>query len=371
MAQPLKKKTVKDLNIDVVNLAKKFKDFEELLKRITILTDIKDLEEKIVALNENDEFNRKVKTLEEVVLKHTNILNDLKKENTKKIADESFQCIVCNKKFGTREEIKAHKKKSHPKQSKCNYCEEVFDQSHKLEKHLETHKKKDLKCKICSKEFYLEWRLKKHTLSHEQTSIKYCHYFNNDKVCPYEEIGCMFRHEKSKPCKFNEFCKNKLCPFQHNLRKESIDQTAKQVPKNGKTNVDDLDMSKQTESQPINPVRISCKVCFRWVKDESDLENHMVNEHNIESCSESEDSEFEAEDLECDDCGLVSIDFDAYIEHRGRGDCVLYCNFCDKTFKDEKDLEKHIAKHCVNCCKEFSTQKLHDAHKKKCRVKST
>ena len=32
MAQPLKKKTDKDPNVDVESLAKKFKDFEELLK---------------------------------------------------------------------------------------------------------------------------------------------------------------------------------------------------------------------------------------------------------------------------------------------------------------------------------------------------
>ena len=191
----------------------------------------------------------------------------MKNKNTKKQAKESIECVVCDKKFETKEEINDHKKKYHLKQFKCKYCEEVFDKSYKLEKHLETHKKKDLKCNICSKEFHLEWRLKKHTLSHEQTSVKHCHYFNNDKVCPYEEIGCMFRHKKSEPCKYKEFCKNKLCPFQHNLRTESIDKTSDKAPEN----VDDLDMSNHTKSQPTKPIRISCKICFRWTKDEQDL----------------------------------------------------------------------------------------------------
>ena len=162
--------------------------------------------------------------------------------------------------------------------------------------------------------------------------MKHCHYFNNDKVCPYEEIGCMFRHEKSEPCKYKEFCKNKLCPFQHNLRTESIDKTSDKAPEN----VDDLDMSNHTKSQPTKPIRISCKICFRWTKDEQDLENHTIKEHTTNSDIESEDSETEPEeDLECEQCGMVSPDFDSYIEHRGRGDCVLYCKFCDKTFKEE------------------------------------
>ena len=178
-------------------------------------------------------------------------------------------------------------------------------------------------------------------------------------MCPYEEIGCMFMHEVSEQCKFKELCINKLCPFKHNFRTESTDKT-REIPEN----VNDLNMSNHTK-----PVRISCKVCFRWMKGEQDLENHMVKEHGTNSHIENDDSETEPEeDLECEECGMVSPDFDSYLDHRGRNDCVLYCNFCDKTFKDEDHLKKHESQHCVNCCKEFSTQKMLDTHKKKCHA---
>lgn len=44
----------------------------------------------------------------------------------------------------------------------------------------------------------------------------YCHYFNNDKNCPYEKIGCKFVHETSKLCRNGDRCPKKLCYFQHN-----------------------------------------------------------------------------------------------------------------------------------------------------------
>ena len=53
-------------------------------------------------------------------------------------------------------------------------------------------------CTLCDKTFHRKWRLAKHELAHNSLNVKFCHYFNNGKDCPYEEIGCMFKHEPSK-----------------------------------------------------------------------------------------------------------------------------------------------------------------------------
>ena len=87
------------------------------------------------------------------------------------------------------------------------------------------------------------------------------------------------------------------------------------------------------------------------------------NELNSNTFSESEEEE---EDLECDECGKVSDNFDEYIEHRGKGDCVYWCNHCDKFFRQEDDLKKHVDKHCTNCDKEFETKKACNSHKTTC-----
>ena len=45
----------------------------------------------------------------------------------------------------------------------------------------------------------------------------FCHYFNNNKQCPYEGKvgGCRFRHEKSIPCRDKDQCSRRLCQFIH------------------------------------------------------------------------------------------------------------------------------------------------------------
>ena len=112
------------------------------------------------------------------------------------------------------------------------------------------------------------------------TDIKFCHYFNNKKDCPYEEIGCMFKHAKSDNCWFKEHCKNKLCQYAHDVEKITND-TTEEVPleaaeSNEDKNTseknaisDNLTESDQPKSQPTKP-KISCKTCFRWMKDEND-----------------------------------------------------------------------------------------------------
>ena len=200
----------------------------------------------------------------------------------------------------------------------------------------------------------------------------YCHYFNNKKTCPFEEVGCMYKHAKSGNCWFKDLCKNKLCQYAHDVKKTANDTTVKaHIEETENTISDNLD---QPKSQPTKPDRISCKVCFRWMNDENDLKNHMaLNCKNSDEQYEQNDydseseSETEEEDLECDECGKVSENFDAYIEHRGKGDCVFWCNNCDKFFRQEEDLKKHVDKHCTNCGKQFETKKACTSHMTTCR----
>ena len=65
----------------------------------------------------------------------------------------------------------------------------------------------------------MKWRLDKHEKAHTLENIKFCHYFNNEKNCPYEEVGCMFKHEQSQVCRYKDNCSNKLCQFHHRKKK--------------------------------------------------------------------------------------------------------------------------------------------------------
>ena len=92
----------------------------------------------------------------------------------------------------------------------------MFHKNCDLESHLnKDHKPQKFECEKCDKTFVLKWRLIKHQRIHNSPKIKKCHYFNNQKTCPFEQIGCMFLHLPAGECRNRESCTNKLCSFEH------------------------------------------------------------------------------------------------------------------------------------------------------------
>ena len=48
-------------------------------------------------------------------------------------------------------------------------------------------------------------------------NLRFCQYFNNSEMWPFQEIGCMFKHEKSPQNKYKHICHRKLCQYQHKV----------------------------------------------------------------------------------------------------------------------------------------------------------
>ena len=95
-----------------------------------------------------------------------------------------------------------------------------FDEKWKFKAHKKTCKQ--YSCDQCDKIYKTENTHEKHTkIAHEQIKI-YCHYFNNEKPCPYNE-ECIFIHEKTDVCKYGENCGRTLCMFQHEESEDSSD----------------------------------------------------------------------------------------------------------------------------------------------------
>ena len=163
-----KKKTVSELNKIVENLEEKVKHLEEEVKNM------KKLEEKLKHLEENIKIFKS----------HSN--KESESLGSKRV-QESVKCRKCDCNFKTTKLLRDHMKSNHMSVIKCNACDITFDAHWKLEKHLskEHNKEKTFDCEVCDQSFYTNWRLKKHTQSHDEHDIKYCHYFNNSKKCPY------------------------------------------------------------------------------------------------------------------------------------------------------------------------------------------
>ena len=132
--------------------------------------------------------------------------------------DRHFKCEMCEKIFANKEQLIQHKKTEHRKSKTCRICEQHFEENFKLEEHLiNVHKKsKGYNCMQHNCSLILKWRLKKHEEGHRSgIQVKTCHYFNNNKICPYEIVGCMFKHTEAKKCSKQSRCSNKKCQFRH------------------------------------------------------------------------------------------------------------------------------------------------------------
>ena len=127
-------------------------------------------------------------------------------------------CKVCKKRFKVREDLVCHMKSDHePRLIVCKICNTNFDDNFKLEDHLmnEHQKSKQKECDFCEKKFLFGWRLRKHMYIHNGGKQRMCHFFNNGKICPFEERGCKFLHVESKECKSKTTCNTTMCQFRH------------------------------------------------------------------------------------------------------------------------------------------------------------
>ena len=81
---------------------------------------------------------------------------------------------------------------------KCDSCSESFKRISDLENHIKSRHEdyKTFQCDHCCKNFVTNWRLEKHKKMHYQTHVKKCQQYTRREYCPYNELGCKFRHEE-------------------------------------------------------------------------------------------------------------------------------------------------------------------------------
>jgi len=217
---------------------------KDIHKRITLKgidAELELLEERVKKLEEKDasdvrddarevpdKVQEKLNGIEDIVKSYDKKIGDLEREllqarhNSNIEKDNDLKGIdgeVCDKTLIVKPNLKGQAKTRHSKTYECEFCKETFTESWKMEEHLKHHgNERPFKCSICDKGFYLKWRMEKHTSDH-RVDIKFCHYYNNDKPCPYDKVGCKFKHENAPECRFNLRCTFKLCQFTHTKKK--------------------------------------------------------------------------------------------------------------------------------------------------------
>ena len=317
--------------------------------------EVEDLKKEIVWLREY---------IETVKADVTMKINDVKKDSRAMNNETLIKCFKCEKTFQTKPLLMNHMTESHKKDRKCNQCDITFIQMNDLEHHIKSiHQAKlNFKCDQCDKRFFTDWRLQKHKRMHSTTGKK-CHYFNNGKFCPYEELGCRYKHEVSQKCKFDDKCRKSLCQYVHtaafnrpeepqiisNLKDVKVISPIDYISYDPE---DDSDIFKdeqyQTYEEDENFVEyIDSKEIFYNKHRSKNLPDDLINGNEIESVvglrlKETTDSYFP-----CDACEFTSTNMTThkahYIEKHGNIENKFKCVVDKCDFKS--DIPKNVIIH--------------------------
>ena len=253
-----------------------------------------------------------------------------------------------------------HIRKEHPKVHNCDNCDEKFDDSWKLELHMKTHKSiTPLKCNICEKLFYVNWRLKKHIASHSESN-KCCHYFNNGKLCPFEDVGCKYKHEDSQKCKFNNNCRFKLCQFKHSDKIDAFDgknikcDVCEYMARNGEEIIKHKKLAheyqKYIEMDESEKYEVNELICFNtcWQGDhkcyDKDEDNELLGV-DVKKIKEDFRNCVEEDTFKCEMCEFTSSTLKKVKGHfvnNHRNDYQLECWKCAKRCTTIFELRKHV-----------------------------
>ena len=141
------------------------------LKMIIVEDILKKVFELKRTANELEAFATKLKKSMNIYIE-TESTQVIEKKRRKLQNYEPVICDVCDTKCKTLSDLEIHIKASHAEH-------QIYE------------------CYECSKTFVTEWRLHRHRSIHSDEKTRQCIYFRKQITCPYDELGCKFRHSTS------------------------------------------------------------------------------------------------------------------------------------------------------------------------------
>ena len=305
-----RQKTVKELNVDVNNLVEKLNELKEEMDSM------------------KTEYEKRIKAIEE--------------KNNEVEFNKRYLCKKCGESFEKHEDLTSHTKEKHNKRHfKCYKCDFSCNISSEYEKHvIESHNSYEtFKCHQCDKNFVVEWRMKKHLEMHNRNT-KFCHFYNNDKNCTYEKVGCKFRHEDSPKCKYDDKCNRKLCQFQHNKMKiaDNITKNINNDSINSKTNDESFDSDDESSDEDEEVVKLNRTAVDKFCENfcQSTSRFHLHSNTDLEM--------FHGLDLK-----KTVASFEG-----GKLRRVFQCDSCEHQTSEFKIHEKHYTTSHENKVREFN-----------------
>jgi len=251
----------------------------------------------LVFVNLNTEFVELKSKIDIIIKKYEDLEDELENQSKSK-----FKCSSCSKKFEELTDLQNHKKEEGTCQAnfKCEECGKTF----RSENQLDIHKKKHIRfeCEDCECEYRYEGLLEKHNQAVHRNVKIFCHYFNNDKDCPFDD-QCIFAHDEAPACKFGGGCERILCMFQHEDDEESEDEDNNQdednddeedvnesIDEENVISIDDIEPSMRKVEEAMEKVnqllkqqKLKCDVCEFQAKNMNGLNMHNKAKHTDNS----------------------------------------------------------------------------------------
>ncbi|XP_017488247.1 PREDICTED: transcription factor grauzone, partial [Rhagoletis zephyria] len=213
-----------------------------------------------------------------------------------------FKCDICGKQLKSSKCLASHLKMIHSKKEEaietisCPICSKGFRGQKCLDNHLKRHNDvKEYPCEICNKSFVNAQRLRKH--------IEAIHEDLKRHIC--DICGKAFKFKPS---------------FERHV----------------------------LEHQGIIEPPVQCNICGEWSKNKHVHRLHQFKHNNTNT--------------DCKYCGRKCVSRTAlrgHINYMHKKKYNLQCSFCDKTFKETRNLDEHMAIHtgaqlysCPHCSKE-------------------
>ena len=228
------------------------------------------------------EFEELKNKIEEINRKYDKLENIIKKQS-------KFQCYVCKRKFEKMNDLKNHKENEDcgKEEYQCDDCEKSYKTNDKLEMHKKVHQR--FECEECDNQYKFERNLMKHMEAVHGNRTLYCHFYNNDKDCPYDD-ECVFAHEDSPKCKFGKGCERILCMFQHEEENEDEDSD------------DDEMESENSDDEKVNDDFIDIDYVMKKVEESMNKVGDLIEKHTAA--------------LKCDSCEFIARNSNGLTMHK-------------------------------------------------------
>ena len=188
--------------------------------------------------------------------------------------------------------------------------------------------------------------MEKHVkISHEDVNI-FCHFFNNDLECPYNE-ECIFIHKDSEMCRYGSACERKKCMYKHEDKNDDendddendVDENDDDQNDEEETNGDEDDDEDQADKTFVNPFR----------SRESVIEDHENENPESEETTNIETENSVEESFKCELCIFETKDSKRFKRHKFEIHSVkgrYVCSGCHEEFINRKHFNSHNYKGC-------------------------